>query len=88
MSLRYATLDKEARKCSGQEHWTGEVLLDPNQTKAALMAELIAMKPDLSPSRAGRLAAKIQAGKYEPSPLQYADPTGETATTNVIRDAA
>lgn len=62
--------------------------LDPDQSKAALMAQLIELQPGLSPSKAGRLAAKIQRGIFHQSPLQYADPTGERAANNVLRDAA
>jgi hypothetical protein len=64
------------------------VHLDPDQSKSSLMAQLLELSPEMSPSRAGRLAAKIQRGDYSPRILQHADPTAERACNNVLRDAA
>lgn len=59
------------------------MFLDPNQSKSNLMGQILEMAPDLSPSKAGRIAAKIQRGDYSPEMARvigWADPTGEAAT--------
>ena len=64
------------------------MFLDPNQSKSSLMGQILDLAPELSPSKAGRIAAKIQRGDFDPRVLQYADPTGETACNRVLREAA
>lgn len=46
---------------------------------------------ELSRSRANNLADKFKKGAYDPElirVIQWADPTGEQATTNVMREQA
>lgn len=65
--------------------------LDPSQSRGALMSQLMAMCPDLSVSRAGRLAGQIQEGTFVGDPQTFfgrLDPTGNEAVHNVMEAAA
>lgn len=62
-----------------------------NEIRDALLDLAAAAGRELSDARADKLANKFKKGLFDPilvSLLTYADPTGDTATENVMEAAA
>lgn len=62
-----------------------------NEIRDALLNLAAEAVQDLSPAKADKLANKFKKGLFDPilkSLLTYQDPTGDTATTNLMEAAA
>lgn len=62
-----------------------------NEIRDALLDLAANAGQDLSPAKADKLANKFKKGLFDPilkSLLTYTDPTGDTATTNIMEAAA
>ena len=71
------------------------IFVNPKDTKNKIRDDLMLMAAEqgepLSKSRANNLADKFKKGLYDPElarVLQHSDPTGETATNNVLKEQA
>ena len=71
------------------------IFVNPKDTKNKIRDDLMLMAAEqgepLSKSRANNLADKFKKGLFDPELqriINYSDPTGETATNNVLKEQA